>query len=167
MLSIPTFRLAGFNSCDMTQHETTATWQFRCRFVASTSQKKSVNWYWSCLKWWMEGITFLAKTEGLETVKTVKTGFDLPSLNILKCIYIYIYERPALSAPTNLVKNAMFWAFSDMCVQVCKQYVLLPFPAGLRHVLIAAGCLSTVLCHLASEYQKENSILPGCAMLKW
>ena len=44
-------------------------------------------------------------------------------------MHLYIYERPALSAPTNLVKNAMFWAFSDMCVQVCKQYVLLPFPA--------------------------------------
>ena len=27
--------------------------------------------------------------------------------------------------------------------------------------------LSTVLCHLASEYQRENSILPCCAMLQW
>ena len=87
---------------------------------------------------------------------------------LISLFFRYVKKRrPALSAPTNLVKNAMFWAFSDMCVQVCKQYVLLPFPAVLRHVLIAAGCLSTVLCHLASEYQKENSILPCCAMLKW
>ena len=68
---------------------------------------------------------------------------------------VYIYrerERPALSAPTNLVKNAMFWAFSDMCVQVCKQYVLLPFPG-------------TVVSERATAYWRipfqNNAIFPA------
>ena len=59
-------------------------------------------------------------------------GFDpytYVSLYAVYTIWLFNILRPALSAPTNLVKNAMFWAFSDMCVQVCKQYVLLPFPA--------------------------------------
>ena len=49
-------------------------------------------------------------------------GNLISTLNFLRILKSK--ERPALSAPTNLVKNAMFWAFSDICVQICKQCIV-------------------------------------------
>ena len=60
-------------------------------------------------------------------------------------------EASALSAHKSRKKMLCFEHFL-ICMSKFVSNVLLPFPAILRHVLITAGCLLTVLCHLDNEY---------------
>ena len=69
----------------------------------------------------------------------------IPAMLLQDLIYmIYIYMHTSKISSSWVTRNKTY------CTCTARNYIT----------------LSTVLCHLASEYQRENSILPCCAMLK-